>query len=201
MGDAVPMEWILDVERQAAFNQKQHLGRLQEESPEFYHMVVKHNRGREPTSMEQYNIIMSPSFKKEWTELQESKIKKTQKFAFTFTTNAHCDDWLAAEQDMIKACHKLYSQTSCEIMEGACYLEYTKDGRPHVHGWYQTHTGGRVYAKVFERIWKIWDESKKQGKGHQGGFHERVKSLQYERYASAEERMICEKLDGIFSPG
>ena len=201
MGDAVPMEWILDVEREVAQRQKVHLGGLQLEVPEFYQLLVKHNYGREPTSMEQYNIVMSPKFKKEWTELQQSKIKKSQKYAFTFTTNAHCDDWIAAEQDMIKACHKLYSQTSCTIVQGDCYLEYTSDGRPHVHGWYQTESGGRVYAKVFERIWKIWDESKKQGKGFQGGFHEKVKSLQYEKYASAEERKICSKLNGIFSPG
>jgi len=201
MGDAVPMEWILDVERESAQRQINNLDVLEKESPEFYKLLVEHNKGRRPTDMEQFNIIMSPRFKKEWTALQEAKIKKSTKYAFTFTTNAHNDDWVQAEQDMIKACHKLYTQTTCTIAQGDAYLEYTHDGRPHIHGWYQTESGGRVYAKVFERIWKIWDEDKRQGKGHQGGFHERVKSLNYEKYAAAEERWICGKLDGEFTPG
>jgi len=201
MGEAVPMEWIMEAEKAMDQRHRMHMDRQKKEDPEFFEQVTLKYFKHEPSRLEERDAIYDKKYLKLVNEFHEAKIKVSQKYAFTFTTNAHCDDWVATEQDMIKACHKLYSQSTCPIKQGDAYLEYTHDGRPHIHGWYQTDTGGRVYAKVFERIWKLWDEGKKQGKGFQGGFHEKVKSLNYERYASAEERKVCGKENGIFIPG
>jgi len=201
MADAIPREWIMEVERQREHNNKLQLDKWKREDPEWYEALIKY-AGQNPSSYDVTNCIVYNKKFAAWnSERIKRKIKASQKYAFTLTTNANNDDWIQAEQDMIQAAHKLFTQTTCTIQEGESYLEYTHNGRPHIHGWYQTENGGRVYAKVFERIWKIWDEDKRQGKGHQGGFHEKVKSLNYERYASAEERKVCGKSRGIFTPG
>jgi hypothetical protein len=202
MSDAIPREWILEIERGRDQRNKAQLDEWKRDDPEWYEAIIHYTGSSHPTSDEVRDCLMNNKKFKEWHSKRIAlRIKTSQKYAFTLTTNVTNDNWVQAEQDMIQASYKLYSQTTCTIVDGDCYLEYTKDGRPHIHGWYQTENGGRVYAKVFGRIWKLWDEDKKQGKGHQGGFHEKVKSLHYEQYASAEERKVCGKSKGIFTPG
>lgn len=115
--------------------------------------------------------------------------RKGKQYAFTFTTNKSKEE---IESTMIESCYKLYRQQTCPIREGAAYLEYTEEGRPHIHGWYETEDGGRVFAKVFARCWPAWKEKRGLTK-FAGGYHELLKTNRYKSYASCEERVICLK--------
>lgn len=133
---------------------------------------------------------------REW-ERWEAHVKrvhheKRRTYAFTFTTNLGRDE---IQQEMIDSCHKLYRQQTVPIEEGEAYLEYTKEGRPHIHGWYETKDGGRVFAKVFQRCWKYWKEERGKTK-FAGGYHEEMKLNRYKGYSSAEGRVICLKKKG-----
>lgn len=115
--------------------------------------------------------------------------RKAKRYAFTFTTNKMPSE---IQAEMIDSCHKLFRQQTVPIQEGEAYLEYTKEGRPHIHGWYETEDGGRVFAKVFQRCWPYWKEAR--GKTmFEGGFHEEMKTDRYKAYASVEGRVICMK--------
>lgn len=94
-------------------------------------------------------------------------------FAGTLTK---APDWSETEEDMIRAMHKIMEQKTCPVKKYAWYLEYTNADLPHIHFIYQTTTGGRIHAKVFKRYWKQWDEKRKLGAGHQGGYHKFVDS-------------------------
>lgn len=97
-------------------------------------------------------------------------------FAFTLTMSP--DDKLS-EEDMISAVRKIMSQKSCPVSKYAWYLEYrdlqNKTGA-HIHGMYETETGGRIEAKHWKRAWPIWDEKKILGNGFRGGYHRPVRS-------------------------
>lgn len=80
------------------------------------------------------------------------------------------------EEDMIHAIKKIMAQETCPVEKYAWYLEYQDNGTPHIHFIYKTKADGRIHAKVFKRYWKIWDESKKLGKGFRGGYHSKVDS-------------------------
>ena len=90
--------------------------------------------------------------------------------------------------DMIKAVEKIMSQKSCPVEQYSWYLEYKgldDEGlpqHPHIHGMYETASGGRIEAKHFKRAWPIWDEKHKLGAGHRGGYHRPVR--QDEGYAN-----------------
>lgn len=112
-------------------------------------------------------------------------------YAFTLTSNIQDPTLFKEEEEkMCIAATKILSQQTNPVKEGEAYLEYTDKGVPHIHGWYSTEKGGRIYAKIFKRHWSLWNEDKRIGKGHQGGYHEKQKSSQYSKYASAEGRLI-----------
>lgn len=115
--------------------------------------------------------------------------RNSKQYAFTFTTNKSKEE---IQTTMIESCYKLYKQQTCPILEGEAYLEYTEEGRPHIHGWYETVDGGRVFAKVFARCWPAWKEKRGQTK-FAGGYHEQMKTNRYKGYASAEGRVIVRK--------
>jgi len=120
--------------------------------------------------------------------------KKETKWAFTLTTNETNHE--EQEIKMKNAVYSLFQQKSCPILQGEAYLEYCDDGKPHIHGWYRREGGHRVYAKVFKRAWPLWDENKRMGKGHQGGYHHEAGD-KYEGYASVEGRCIYKMENGI----
>jgi len=99
-------------------------------------------------------------------------------FAFTLTKSPK--DPLTVG-DMLIAVRKLMSQKSCPVTQYAWY--YEDKGRdengdpihPHIHGMYETQSGGRIQAKHFKRAWYVWDEKKPLGAGFQGGYHRPVK--------------------------
>lgn len=117
--------------------------------------------------------------------------KKYKIYAYTLTTNGN--DVAEEEQKLCEAVEKLFRQKSVPIQQGEAYLEYTEQGRPHIHGWYETEDGGRIFAKIFKRCWSLWGETR----GHTrfaGGYHEEMKTNRYKNYASAEGRVIITKI-------
>lgn len=100
-------------------------------------------------------------------------------FAFTLTKSPA--DGLT-EDDMIKAVKKIMKQKSCPVKKYAWYLEYgdeTTKHHPHIHGMYETHSGGRIESKHFKRAWSIWGEHKpelRMGAGFRGGYHRPVRA-------------------------
>lgn len=117
--------------------------------------------------------------------------------AFAFTLTMSPADELTAG-DLLVAVRKLMSQKSNPVKRYAWnYEEKGKDAsgnplHPHIHGIYETESGGRIHAKHFQRVWKIWDEKKPMGQGFRGGYHRLVKSE--EDYADyiAKEGMLGE---------
>ena len=82
------------------------------------------------------------------------------------------------EEDMINAMRKIFAQQTVPLKKWAYYREYTKNGTPHIHFFYETETGGRIHKKIFQRYWKLWDEPRNQtGRGgFPGGYHTSAKS-------------------------
>lgn len=105
-------------------------------------------------------------------------------FAFTLTKS---DKDALTVGDMLVAVRKIVSQKSQPVVKYAWY--YEDKGRdpngepihPHIHGMYETATGGRIESKHFKRAWPIWDPSDPIGAGFRGGYHRPVKSE--EKYA------------------
>lgn len=130
---------------------------------------------------------------KQWREIQTKKEKASKaslrEWAFTFTTNKSPSEFQDEERAMIDATQRLFSQQSQPILEGSAYLEYTDAGAPHIHGWYRLAGGGRLYAKQFKRVWRLWNEDVKLGRGHQGGYHAPAGD-KYKGYAAVEGRKI-----------
>lgn len=125
-----------------------------------------------------------------YDHLWEHVPKNKKTFAFTLTTNG--DDVAVEETKLINAVYKLYTQQTVPVSEGEAYLEYTEQGRPHIHGWYMTCDGGRIFSKVFQRCWELWGEKRGQTQ-FRGGYHEEMKSNRYRGYASAEGRKVISK--------
>lgn len=100
--------------------------------------------------------------------------------AFAFTLTKSPKDPLTVG-DMLTAVRKVLSQKSCPVVKYAWY--YEEKGRdengdpihPHIHGLYETETGGRIEKKHWKRAWAIWDEGKPLGAGFQGGYHRPVR--------------------------
>lgn len=106
--------------------------------------------------------------------------------AFAFTLTKSPKDPLTVG-DMLTAVRKVMQQKSCPVKKYAWY--YEEKGRdengdpihPHIHGMYETETGGRIESKHWKRAWSIWDPAKPMGAGFKGGYHRPVKSE--EKYA------------------
>lgn len=117
--------------------------------------------------------------------------KPAKTYAFTFTTNE--DTELEIQMEMCSSAWKLFQQKTTPVAEGEVYLEYTDQRRPHLHGWYITEDGGRIFAKTFRRSWSSWGEKARQTK-FAGGFHELMKTDRYKGYASSEGRLVVSKV-------
>lgn len=116
------------------------------------------------------------------------------KGAFAFTlTKSPADD--LTEQDMIDAVRKIMKQKSCPVRRYAWYLEYgDKENKthPHIHGMYETESGGVIEKKHWTRAWKIWDPTTRLGAGFRGGYHRPVRSEEnYSDYIK-KDMGLCE---------
>lgn len=98
--------------------------------------------------------------------------------------------------DMLIAVRKVMRQKSCPVVKYAWY--YEDKGRdvngdaihPHIHGMYETVSGGRIEAKHWKRAWDIWDEKKPIGTGFRGGYHRPVRnSEKYSDYMKKDGGM------------
>ena len=99
----------------------------------------------------------------------------TYKGAFAFTLTKSPSDPQTVE-DMVVAVKKIMNQKSNPPIRFAWYLEYKEhDTHPHIHGMYETKTGGRIESKHFKRAWPIWDPTDKLGAGFRGGYHRAVR--------------------------
>jgi len=110
--------------------------------------------------------------------LKSHKGNGTYKGAFAFTLTKSPSDDLTVDE-MITAARKLMAQKSCPVKKYAWVLEYKdydQKTHPHIHGMYETETGGRIERKHFKRAWPIWDETVRQGAGFRGGYHRPVNS-------------------------
>jgi len=115
--------------------------------------------------------------------------------AFAFTLTKSPKDALTIS-DMLVGVRKIMRQKSCPVIKYAWY--YEDKGRdengdaihPHIHGMYETATGGRIERKHFKRAWPIWDENTPIGAGFRGGYHRPVKSDEkYNNYISKDGGM------------
>lgn len=108
------------------------------------------------------------------------KSSKMYKGPWAFTLTLSPSDKLGKE-DLIKAVGKLMTQRSIPISKYIWYYEdkgIDSDGKPlhpHIHGMYETPTGGSIHTKYWRRYWPIWDPSIKLGAGFRGGYHRPVR--------------------------
>lgn len=130
---------------------------------------------------------------KPWYETHRAaqhEAKQRRVWAFSLTTPD-----ITAASDLWDASIRLFEQRSVPISQGESFLEYGSSGLPHVHGWYETEHGGRVFTKVFKRVWPLWGEDRRHHTKFRGGYHELVKNpAAYNLYASAEQRLIVRKI-------
>jgi len=119
--------------------------------------------------------------------------------AFAFTLTMSPADNLTAG-DLLIAARKIMTQKSNKVKRYAWYYEDKgKDDNgdplhPHIHGIYETETGGRIHSKHFQRAWKIWDEKKPMGQGFRGGYHRPVASEDNYDVYIRKSNMLGEKM-------
>lgn len=115
-------------------------------------------------------------------------------FAFTLTKSP--SDTLSLG-DMLEAVKKLMVKyKSYSIKRYAWYYEdkgrdeFGEPIHPHIHGIYETESGGRIERKFFIRAWPIWDEEVPMGAGFRGGYHKEVyHEEEYRDYIKKDGRM------------
>lgn len=141
---------------------------------------LKHTRSRQCTK-----------FGKSTTHVGNGKYQGA--WAFTITKSPS-DPYSVG--DMLIAVRKIMSQKSCPVIKYVWYYEDKgKDElgdpiHPHIHGIYETETGGRIERKHWKRAWSIWDESKPMGSGFRGGYHRPIRSEEsYEAYIKKDAGM------------
>lgn len=108
-------------------------------------------------------------------------------FAFTLTFSPTDGK---NEYDLKHAAERILTQSTCPVKRYIWYLEKREDGsHPHIHGVYETKSGGRIFKKVFKRYWDIWGEPKGQPKGgFRGGYHKPVAfDIAYKEYIEKDE--------------
>lgn len=114
-------------------------------------------------------------------------------FAFTITKSPK-DSYSIG--DMLAAVRKVMRQKSIIVVKYAWYYEdkgMDNEGNPihpHIHGMYETVSGGRIEKKHWKRAWPIWDESVPCGQGFRGGYHRPVRHDEgYSNYIKKDGRM------------
>lgn len=114
-------------------------------------------------------------------------------FAFTLT-KAPADALTVG--DMLTAVRKVMKQKSNPVVKYAWY--YEDKGRddngdaihPHIHGMYETLSGGRIETKHWKRAWSIWNPEKPLGVGFRGGYHRPIKHGEaYDKYIKKDGGM------------
>ena len=120
-------------------------------------------------------------------------------FAFTLTKSPKDTKTVA---DMLSAVRKVMSQKTTPVVKYAWY--YEDKGRddngdplhPHIHGMYETQTGGMIPTRQWQRAWSLWDpDGKAMGQGFRGGYHRPVKFEEaYDEYIKKDGGMSESKI-------
>lgn len=95
--------------------------------------------------------------------------------------------------------HGLTNNPIERAVEWAYVLEHTETGTPHIHGVYKTASGRRISSKYFKRYWPLWDEKKRLGNGHQGGYHTQARSSECYKAYMLKEGVIVKNPPEIIS--
>jgi len=82
-----------------------------------------------------------------------------------------------AKRAMNTAIERLTRYYKDEIIEFHAVGEYTKAGRPHIHGWYHLDCGRKITDKNFKRAYPPWNPKKKLGRGFEGGHHATIERV------------------------
>jgi len=111
-------------------------------------------------------------------------------YAFTLTKSPKDPQTVS---DMLAAVRKLMAQKSCKVKRYAWYLEYKGvddaglPAHPHIHGMYETESGGRIETRHFKRAWSLWDPRDAHGMGFRGGYHRPIKDAEsYSEYIAKD---------------
>jgi len=96
---------------------------------------------------------------------------------FTLTYGDHYTSPEQAKFAMEQAIERLTRYYKNEIIEFHAVGEYTKAGRPHIHGWYHLDGGRKITDKNFKRAYPIWNPKKKLGRGFEGGHHATIERV------------------------
>jgi len=96
---------------------------------------------------------------------------------FTLTYGDHYTTPDQAKHAMDLAIERLTRYYKNEIIEFHAIGEYTKAGRPHIHGWYHLEGGLKITDKNFKRAYPIWNPKKKLGRGFEGGHHATIERV------------------------
>lgn len=123
--------------------------------------------------------------------ISQHKNKADTGTEYAFTLNMPPN--YTTKEAMIKAAESILSHGLTpsapyeKASHGAYVVEMTEVGTPHIHGVYKTPSGRRISSKYFQRYWKLWDEKKRMGHGHQGGYHQKARHAEsYSAYMSKE---------------
>ena len=122
--------------------------------------------------------------------------------AFAFTLNKSPKDPQSVG-DMLAAVKKIMGQKSCKVKKYAWYYEdkgqdeWGAPEHPHIHGMYETETGGKIETKHWKRAWPLWDPAIAMGSGFKGGYHRQIRSDEkYSNYIKKDGGM-CGQSDSI----
>lgn len=99
-----------------------------------------------------------------------------REFTLTYSPSWYEEDE-AAQFAMKVAIGRLTQYYKDEIIEFHAVGEYTKEGRSHVHAWYNLSGGRKITDKNFKRAWSHWNPKKKLGKGFEGGHHATIQRV------------------------
>ena len=121
-------------------------------------------------------------------------------FAFTLTKSPKDSQSVG---DMLAAVKKIMGQKSCKVKKYAWYYEdkgqdeWGAPEHPHIHGMYETETGGKIETKHWKRAWPLWDPAIAMGSGFKGGYHRQIRSDEkYSNYIKKDGGM-CGQSDSI----
>lgn len=112
------------------------------------------------------------------TEAQQKLRAQLGPREFTFT---YSPSWFETDEDaqraMESAIEKLTRYYKDEIIEFHAIGEFTRDGRSHVHAWYNLIGGRKITDKNFKRAYPHWNPKRKLGKGFEGGHHATIQRI------------------------
>jgi len=170
------------------------------------HCCPAHRRFFLEDDMLLFDLVSTPQYEKVEREVRQRLFRecpvlakeRALKYNPSKSNHKHMGTWAGTltmspndpenEDSMVMAMRKIFCQKTCPLKRYAWYLEYTANGLPHIHFIYETISGGRIHKRVFQRVWKQWDEDMACGAGHRGGYHRECHDdEEYMKYISKDK--------------